>query len=266
MKKVLIFISAFIIFSCKDKIKELPAPAEELFPILINKYNTVYMQYPADSPLPGPAIATLEYDSKGKVIKRFGGLIPINPNTGYNYIYSNGVYDEVFYSPNEIKCIQKDTLAAFNVNPDPKIIILENGRIRKIIKEFKWYTTTYDTTDFYYTNNLLDSTVQYNSREIITRKFQFNTSQNLISINGVSKNRSDHSLNYTSQEKLEDYDNAENPTKYLFMLDETFIRSLSKNNFRKYTYRKYNLLGYAYVTIDKAWNLKYDDNGKVIFE
>ena len=63
------------------------------------------------------------------------------------------------------------------------------------------------------------------------------------------------------------YDNAENPLKELGIFDEVFIRSLSKNNYRKY--QKFSVRFIPLNKIDtgrqeRAWNFKYI-NGKPVF-
>ena len=65
------------------------------------------------------------------------------------------------------------------------------------------------------------------------------------------------------------YDNAENPLKELGIFDEVFIRSLSKNNYRKYQKFSVNF-SIPLNKIDtvsrqeQTWNFKYL-NGKPVF-
>ena len=65
------------------------------------------------------------------------------------------------------------------------------------------------------------------------------------------------------------YDNAENPLKELGIFDEVFIRSLSKNNYRKY--QKFSVrFSIPLNKIDtvsrqeRTWDFKYL-NGKPVF-
>ena len=65
------------------------------------------------------------------------------------------------------------------------------------------------------------------------------------------------------------YDNAENPLKELGIFDEVFIRSLSKNNYRKYQKFSVNF-SIPLNKIDtvsrqeRTWDFKYL-NGKPVF-
>jgi hypothetical protein len=69
----------------------------------------------------------------------------------------------------------------------------------------------------------------------------------------------------TTLELFSEYDAAPNPTKGLRIFDEVFYRSLSKNNFRKYSYEGRNSAGYVFATRNSSWELTYDNEGVPVF-
>src|SRR5687767_12242463 len=71
----------------------------------LNSYRIQYMDYPGPV-MPNTTepknIVNLEYDAFGNVIKRWGDLMPVNPGTGYNYYFSEGLFDEITYQGDQV--------------------------------------------------------------------------------------------------------------------------------------------------------------------
>ncbi|GAB3829436.1 hypothetical protein GCM10028895_44290 [Pontibacter rugosus] len=67
-------------------------------------------------------------------------------------------------------------------------------------------------------------------------------------------------------ETFEDYDTAINPFQHLFMFDNTFYRSLSKNNFRKFRSQKLDVRSGADTgSYGWNWTLEYNEQGVPLF-
>lgn len=67
-------------------------------------------------------------------------------------------------------------------------------------------------------------------------------------------------------EEFSNYDSAINPIKNLSLFEETFYRSLTNNNFRKYERKEYDVDNNLILFSFKNWTLIYDESGKVKFE
>ncbi|KAA9327366.1 hypothetical protein [Adhaeribacter soli] len=271
MQKYLFFALIILTLGCKkeqDEIKPQPDLQPEPVPLFLKpeKYLMPYMLYANwtmySSEMP---IVTLEYDARGNVIKRNGGLLPINPNSGYDGIYSPGVYEEVKYFQNEILITQADTFKNLNVYPNPKRIFLDQqNRIQKTIKETTIYNTSYDTVFYYYTGDKLTSTVYPKYPATLTKHFIYNHAGNLIQTNAIYFNKYLNDTMYTETETFTNYDNAPNPLKRLGIFDELFYRSLSQNNFRSYSFVRIDKYGYIMKSNNRNWQFKYDSSGNII--
>ncbi|OYX26246.1 MAG: hypothetical protein B7Z06_05990, partial [Flavobacteriales bacterium 32-35-8] len=103
---------------------------------------------------------------------------------------------------------------------------------------------------YYYSNNNLDS--------IVTIR------QNYKEQTGI------YAPTRKSVEIFGNYDNESNPTKNLFMFDETFKRSLSKNNYASYRNSVYTysidgvLNSVPSSESGKTWTYAYDEEGNII--
>ena len=186
---------------------------------------------------------TLEYDSNGKLIRRNGGVLFMNSNR----YFSNNVYDSIIYKKDTI--IIKNMVKE-NVNHGiPKYLQKENKIIISNSGQFIEKLSSSGTKTQYY----------YNSKNqilktIITIKFQndvywtfsavysYNDNGNLISI---KRTLNDGNNEETGFSEISNYDDSPNPFKDLLLFDDTFIRSLSINNFMKFD--------------DNEWVFSYDE-------
>ena len=270
IRKLIPFFLILISFSCtKQKEEVTPAPISEPVPLFLqpDQYVMTYMLYPANS-FPGydKPVVKLEYNVLGNVIKRTGGLLHINPNSGFGEFFNPGIYEDISYNGNKITITQADTFKTLNVWPNPKPIFLDaQSRIQKTIKETTIYNTTYDTVLYYYSAGKLAYTVLDNYPNRLTRNFFFDAAENLTKTEAISINRFYNDTLFLETEIFTDYDNAPNPLKRLGIFDELFYRSLSQNNFRKYTFQRTDKAGYVTATNNRTWQFRYDINGNVIF-
>lgn len=268
MKIIYILLSICILFtSCSEDTNSSPENAYH-----INAYFFRYMDYPegtSQSMTYDDNLAKINYDNSYKILKRIGGFRAIDQATGSSYFFSSDIYDTITYSQNQILVKQKLNSTIFHVPLFERKLILNNqGKvIKKLIYREYFDLPIVDTV--YYSYNSLGNLMETRKGKVehITEssKYYFNENKNLDSI--VTKK---YYLEYLEQKTVEifsDFDNANNPLKNLFIFEETFNRSLSKNNYRKYEIKKYrDTNNYEEESTIKTWNLIYDNQGEVKFE
>lgn len=242
----------------------------------LDAYDVGYMLYPSSIVMPRAKQnhVTLQYNHRGMPARRTGHLIPAPPFTGYDLQFTDKVFDEVVYhGEDRITISKKDELPDVDIPTDQKEIILVRGRISRIIHtRGDGSSETKDTTDFHYDGaGLLLRTTRkfyrqaggsYWLRARTTRDYTF-TNKNLVKIEGVEVRNSGTTT--STIDLFEDYDNAPNPTRGLIFFDEIFHRSLSSNNFRKYSFRKYDGEGQIISAQNKTWTFQYDEKGMPIY-
>ena len=175
------------------------------------------------------------------------------------------LYDTVVYSKNKIELITKSSNANLPVNENRRTFTFANGKIQMKVA----YTSAQEndsTLYFYRPDHLLDKVVEKYSGQYTIKSFSFNSSGNLDSVSGKTYYTVDSTLLSTTQENFGNYDSSPNPLTGFGIWDETFYRSLTKNNFRSYHFEKRNVPGnYIEQTADFKFNLQYDSNGVVDF-
>jgi hypothetical protein len=167
MNKIYItfFGIALILVGCKS---------EDDFKPLISEYYYEYMDYnyPCKPNPEGNGIVEIKY-SGSRIIKREGGVIPINPMTGYNYKFSKGVYDEITYSDN--LALIRNRFSSGNdtlIIADREILFDSQGLILRKIQPNKNYNWKIDTLYFYYDLNGLLNKIE-NIQEYINETSTF---------------------------------------------------------------------------------------------
>ncbi|HSD14772.1 MAG TPA: hypothetical protein VLB74_09000 [Flavobacterium sp.] len=237
----------------------------------MSSYNMEYTDYPFvyDDPLvDNDEIVNLLY-TNNKLVKRQGGLLNVSANTGVIGLYHPNVYDTIIYTPNRI--ITYNKIIPFggstDIVPNKREINYLDGRIINKVyhKNENDGLANNDTIRFEYNGNKIVRTYKgrnnYVSRESL---YYYNSNQNLDSI--ITKEYENYNLVYKMKETFENYDNAVNPFQNLTFFDDTFKRSLSRNNFRKYTKSEINLvLNETHGTYVKIYNLTYNPEGLPIF-
>ncbi len=215
-----------------------------------------------------------EYDNQKRLVKKIGGYLPMSGSTGFTGFFSRDVYTSLIYSNNKV------TVEDFSSSPD--LIALKNSNYytlnssnQIIEREFSGINIYWYKKQFYrYENNKLvevkttlpnmiydpdnpnDPVITY------SEKFFYDSNGNLTKTEYYEQQDG-----INEGEKIirtfENYDTSTNPTKRFYLLNEYFYRSLSKNNFRKYTETKYN---YNVLTgsSELSWAFNYDSNGNII--
>lgn len=195
----------------------------------------------------------LKYNSEGKIIKRVGGVTNITfPIT--SRFMSNNVYDSISYNSDTIIItnifIKPYYGGTYNeIQKETKIILSENGNFARSFTD-NGFSTEY----FYNSNNQISkkiATVIYNSNVNWTWNYTYNYSENgnLTSYDLIFNDGFKDSNISTSH--FSNFDNSPNSFKDLSLFEDTFLRSLSTNNFRKYN--------------DMEWEFSYDDCGYIKF-
>lgn len=229
----------------------------------------MYMDY-YGSFMPNPnlplGLVTLEYDANGKILKRKSGPLPLASSSGYDFYFSDSLYEDLAYQPNQITITKKDAYKNLDVPPDRKVIFLENEKMVRAITERTGNLENLDTTYFYYAQDKVVRTVLKDRNTVHTKAYFYNGAGNLTLIKGHGIDRYTQDTTYLQLETFENYDQAANPVKNLYMFDELFLRSLSTNNYQKYTRHQYSKDSTTVSKETKNWILKYDAAGNVRFD
>lgn len=263
MKKTLLLIFGALTISCNsdDNSSTISEPNYH-----INEYFFDNMIYPNGVMENLDNLVKIEYDSNLNITQRKGGYSPFDPATGYSFIFMDNLYDQLTYSSNEI-LIEKKTTSTFTIPKfERKIFLDNNNRIIKkaIFREFD--LTPRDTVYYSYNTNgkLLESRNGSNDSYNEVSKFYYNSANNLDSV--VTRKYNSTALQSKVVEEFSNYDSAVNPVKNLFIFEETFYRSLTHNNFRKYERKEYDVDNNLTFFLFKNWILIYNELGEVKFE
>lgn len=267
MKRSCIIVLMMIIVGCNSE-GDIQSNLEANQNYNIEKYFFYYMDSP-EGTLIDPSsdnLVKLEYNNDLKIIKRNGSFAKLDPSSGFNYLFVSNIYDQLTYTGNEILIEQKSTLINFTLAKfERKLILDNNNRIIKktIYKEFA--VQSKDTIIFSYdSSGKLSETIKGKLNGNNEKaKFYYDQINNLDSI--VTKKYNQINLESKTVEIFSNYDTSSNPLKNLIIFEETFNRSLSKNNYKKYEIKIYDQANEIVYTSFRIWVLKYDSNGNVKF-
>jgi len=219
---------------------------------------------------------TLEY--KGNKISKRNGWFLNSTASGFisnKHFYEN-IYDTLIYANNKttILTLSNDENIK-SVRAYKKEIFYQNNKISKTIQFYNNFPGEDSIiVNFEYKGNLLVKKEGYLYNKIyFVSNLYYNTNENLDSVVTRKKiynyNTKEYELDTTCFERykevFEDYDNNINSLKKLIVFDETFNRSLSRNNFREYHYYYYSKNNNSTLNgdINKYYNFTYDDNGNI---
>jgi hypothetical protein len=235
-----------------------------------DRYDVRFMLYPGGMIAPGneAPIVTLTFDDERNIIKKSGGLVPAPYFIGFDYLFIAGIYDELPYG-NDVITIQRKEGPSNRDLPYTKYIYFKGDRIlRIVVKNSGNEVIMYP---HYNASGLIYKTVETTWRNVNGKliylttmvKEMFYAGGNLIRIEGTLTGVFDNGA--TTLELFSEYDTAPNPTIGLRIFDEVFYRSLSKNNFRKYSYERRNSSGYVSEKRNRSWEFAYDNDGVPVF-
>lgn len=282
MKKIFLIITTLFLIGCS---KENDIVVDDN---LIKSYHMGYMMdYPSLSLIyhPDDILIKLEY-SNNKISKRIGDVYVSNSG-GYMSLFINHIYDEVSYHSNKIVIEKKSS----DFNIDPYVRTIELNKDGTILKKTSYKPvapgvhTDIDTitTDYFYdskkvliktysTKRISYSRSDNNLRYYEDALYYYNENRNLDSIVTTRyrlKEFSDNEYVFSHKfvETFSDYDDSKNPTKNLNIFEETFIRSLSNNNFRTYTKSTYSGTPLRFSAQEgRTWSYYYDAEGTIRFD
>ena len=146
----------------------------------------------------------------------------------------------------------------------------ENRMITKVNND-NFYSIPNDTIKYFYQGNLLIRTEYHRYRMYKKSLIYYNAQKNVDSIVTITPTNYNGHLpifdptnKMRTVEQFENYDTSQNPMKQFGIFEETFHRSLSKNNYRKYTSTQYDSNGTNNGYDTKEWEFIYQ-NGQVNF-
>lgn len=214
-----------------------------------------------------------EYDNEKKLVKKIG-FIESSGSIGY---FSKDFYTSLIYNDNKVTVEEFSFLPNYIVFKNTNYYTL-NKKNQITIREFpdSKYNDSYKKILYEYTNNkLVEIKTTFPNRlydinkpfysYILTysEKFYYDANGNLAKTEYYEQHDGINTGEKTIR-TFEDYDTSYNPTKRFFLLEEYFYRSLSKNNFRKYTENKYHLDSILYGFTEQKWSYTYDSSGNIV--
>ncbi|MFK5889740.1 MAG: hypothetical protein QM486_03285 [Flavobacteriaceae bacterium] len=238
----------------------------------MNGYLLKLMHYPITTLASMSDLITFVYNVNNQIILRKGGIYDGNfdPSTGYIYLFSDKIYDELTYDVNKIIIEQKTSSSEFEIPLYKRTFYLdqENKIIQKIIETT---SNPKETIDYTYNSSgkltySSSSGLNY-SKEI---NYYYNEISNLDSI--VTKEYDKQMiLKRKIVESFKNFDSSPNPTKNLIIFEEVFNRSLSKNNYSYYEklteeWAIESAGSYSSYRYINRWTFKYDVNGNILFD
>lgn len=272
MKKVYLLI-VIMFFGCSnsdDDINIIPP---------IQSYHIQYMDHPklaAIYPVFENLLVSIEY-SQNKITRKIGGYLTFDYLTGVNIperiLFFKDIYDELSYINNEIIIETKST--EYTVYSNKRIIKLDKqgGMIKKttLKKGLEPWVSEVDTVTISYTysnSNKISKSITKYRYSYDEASYYYNTHNNIDSIVTITKFRFDNEDFIPTQKTVEifsDFDTFSNPTKKLNIFEETFNRSLSENNYRKYEKNEFGL-DYEWETHQtRTWEYYYDNENNIQF-
>lgn len=217
---------------------------------------------------------SFEYDNNKRLTKKIGGFVDPGSGSGYDTHFSDKIYTSLNYNNNNVTVEDYSSSANFNVPKNSKYFVLNsNNQITKKevpfisnrnLDEIQTFTylnsklteikTTFPNLSYYPPNDYIPTYLEkfyYDSKGNLTK------SEYILQKDGV--NTSEKTVR-----TFEDYDNSYNAWKRLYLLDDFFYRSISKNNFRKYTEIKYDIAGNITSSKEQTLNFNYDSSGNIV--
>lgn len=278
MKKIFtLFILSLVLFSCsrdnEDGILENNDP-------LITKMSLIL--YPNSISYNNADLSfKFQYDNEKHLIKKTGGFFQSSWGTGYESLgayFTDKIYTSLVYNGNNVTVEDFSTSSDFTVPKNSKYFILDNNqRIKQknipstVINSYRdihqnfIYNNNGQLTEINITlpNQPYDPTDPYDYIETYLEKFFYDSKGNLTKTeyfeqrNGVNKG-------VKIVRSFEEYDNSYNPWKRMYLLDDFFYRSISKNNFRKSKIVRYEENGEISLDSQQSWIFNYDSKGNII--
>lgn len=271
MKKFyFLFLLTITVINCRNENEEIIVE-EDLMPEKINFFWT--------NPNGIPNSATdnnyyFTYDNNKRLINKKGGFIQTSSSTGYSVFFNKSINTKIIYENNTATVSNYSDDPVFTISPNTKIYTLTNNQIiEKYIPSFNLYNNK--KLIYKYENSKLSEIVTtypnmpYDVNDptdyirTFSEKFEYDNKGNLIKSVLVEKHN-DKIYGERTEIIFGNYDNAKNPFKKLYLLDECFYRSLSKNNFRLAQSKTYDMNNNVTFFSESITDFLYDSSGNII--
>ncbi|ESU24841.1 hypothetical protein FEDK69T_03940 [Flavobacterium enshiense DK69] len=295
MKKIFYLIPLIVFGSCNnDDDNSFHEPINEN-DFKIESYHAFYGVYPTTLSLNTDSnnLVKFKYDNQGRLIKRIGDIKYFSPNSGSGPVISDSLFTDLVYYENKVKLTKGISYLGYSTLENESIITFDSQN--RIQKKTNRYDTgsgiKLDTINFIYNNDKLVKYVKTSNDHFPdvnfdTRHFQestlyYDSNDNLDSIVTVNSLKYSDTpyivIHGTKTLVFENYDASFNPFKKLRIFDETFYRSLSRNNYRRcivkscpYFYPDYDyyfqpIVGPTTILQTINWNLTYNANGNWMY-
>lgn len=218
-----------------------------------------------------------QYDNQQRLIKKIGGFIPLSGSTGFSGFFSKNVATQIVYENNLATVSEISLDTNLTLTPNRRIFTITNNQITEKYIPSTVTTNTWNNKKLVYkylSNQLSEIVTSYPDMPydpndpydyILTYsdKFEFNNSGNLTKITKIEKH---NDIIYGGKTEITfgNYDTAKNPFKKLYLLDDSFYRSLSKNNYRLMQQKVYDNNNNVVSFSENSWDFKYDSSGNLI--
>lgn len=265
---LIILLTSVLFIGCADNepiIPQIETNIQSYYYGYIN--NNTAIQYSSET----DNLVKLEYQGND-IVRRVGGLITVNPATGFSYKFIDDIFEELVYERNNQQLtilitgryITEENDFSFN----ERILKLntQNQMLERIVENTS--THRYDTINYSYNSlgQIIKSIrrIPRTSYTLIKESdYYYSTKQNLDSV--LTYISYDEEYFLIKKEVFSDYDEALNPLKKLMIFDDTYFRSLSENNFSKYQIFKYDEFGDITEEEEFNWTYFYDESGNIDF-
>ena len=231
------------------------------------KFEPWFVQFSVN---PAEINFNFEYDNSNRLTKKIGAY---SSSSSFSGFFSNDKYTSLIYTNNKVTVENFTSSDTYNVLKNTVYYTLNSSNLIEEKEIPNKYVISNRKLFYKYSNGKLVEVVTtypnmpYDPNEetdyILTysEKFYYDANDNLIKTEYFEQHNGKN-----EGEKIvrtfEDYDASYNPFVRFQLLEEYFYRSLSKNNFRKYT----ETSDYFSNTYKKvaAWTFAYDAQGNIV--
>jgi len=263
VKYLLCLMSLFTIISCSKEQHEVTR---------ISDYSPWSMIYPSTYKMNHLEQSTgvrikLIYDNKGRISERIGGFSLTSGIGGEYFKYSDKIKTIVEYDNNTATISTHSLIESYNTHSRLITLFFEGNKLVKRIEDSVYpYVDNKDITEYYYdTTGKISRTVETKEYKIIESTYHYDENDNLHQVILINSDSRGEALMPKETITFSDYDNVKNLTKNLRIFKECFYRSLSRNNFRKYTHEQYDTNGNIVYKHQYTFDILYDDDNNPIY-
>lgn len=201
-----------------------------------------------------------------KIVKRKGGVRPISQNSGFNGLFTDDVRDEVSYEGSfvHIERFLTHPTSSFPPNRMTYLLSQQNQPVWQASFVEGYPASERDTMHYEYVNNRIHRTWKGHQQNTVISEYFFSSQNNLDSIVNMSYYEGVE-VGSRSVAIFDDYDDKPNPLRKHWLFEDTYFRSLSRNNYRSYYDKQYLLDGTSVIMREVHYDIPYV-NGVIRFD